>query len=196
MLARLFLATTGWKPWGTRPEPNQYVLIAAPHTTNWDFPYLIAFAEYFEIKISWMGKHTLFNPPFGWFMRGLGGLPVQRHKRGNLVESLVALFDEYDELGLVVPAEGTRSRVEHWKSGFYHIARNADVPIIMGFLDHDRKLGGFGPAFHTTGDVSEDMDQIRAFYSDKLGKFPELFGPVRLVEEKESEEAVSAPSSD
>ena len=109
----------------------------------------------------------------------------------------MALFDEYDELGLVVPAEGTRSRVEHCKSGFYHIARKADVPIIMGFLDHGRKLGGFGPAFHPTGDVSKDMDQIRAFYSDKLGKFPELFGPVRLVEEEEEEEgAVSAPSSE
>lgn len=188
MLARLFLAATGWTTWGTRPEPAQYVLIAAPHTTNWDFPYLIAFAEYFEMEISWMGKHTLFKPPFGWLMRSLGGIPVQRHKRGNLVENLAGLFDEYDELGLVVPAEGTRARVEHWKSGFYHIARKAEVPIIMSFLDYDRKVGGFGTAFHPTGNVSEDMDQVRAFYADKLGKFPELFGPVRLVEEEASKD--------
>ncbi len=188
MLARLFLAATGWTTWGTRPEPAQYVLIAAPHTTNWDFPYLIAFAEYFEMEISWIGKHTLFKPPFGWLMRSLGGVPAQRHKRSNLVENLAGLFDEYDELGLVVPAEGTRARVEHWKSGFYHIARKADVPIIMSFLDYDRKVGGFGAAFHPTGNVPEDMDQVRAFYADKLGKFPELFGPVRLVEEEASKE--------
>lgn len=182
-LARAFLAITGWKPSGVRPDVKQYVLIAAPHTSNWDFPYLIAFAEYFEIEISWVGKHTLFKGVMGPVMRTLGGIPVRRDRRSNLVSSLAELFDEYEELGLVVPAEGTRRRVEYWKSGFYHIARTANVPIVMSFLDYEKKLGGFGPAFHPSGELDRDMDAVRAFYADKKGKFPEHFGPIRLREE-------------
>ena len=182
-LARVFLAATGWKPEGVRPEVSRYVMIAAPHTSNWDFAYLLAFAEYFEIEISWVGKHTLFKPPLGFFMRAVGGLPVRRHKRENLVTSLARVFEEYEELGLAVPAEGTRGHVDHWKSGFYHIAREAEVPIIMSFLDYERKVGGFGPAFYPSGNLSEDMDAVRAFYADKKGKFPELFGTIRLLEE-------------
>ena len=189
MLARIFLAVTGWKPQGVRPEAKQFVLIAAPHTSNWDFPYLLAFAEYFELRISWVGKHTLFRPPFGTVMRALGGLPVRRHERGNLVQGLAALFDSHPDLGLVVPAEGTRVRVRCWKSGFYHIARTADVPIVMSFLDYEAKAGGFGPAFRPSGDLSKDMDAIRAFYADKQGRFPEQFETPRLPEEDERPDA-------
>jgi 1-acyl-sn-glycerol-3-phosphate acyltransferase len=182
---------TGWKPDGLRPEPRQFILIAAPHTTNWDFPYLLAFAEYFELEISWMGKHTLFKWPFGTIMRALGGIPVQRNKRGNLVETLAALFDEYPDLGLVVPAEGTRARVDYWKSGFYHIARAAQVPIVMSYLDYSQKRGGFGPAFHPSGDVRKDMDAVRTFYEGKQGKYPEFFGPIRLREEESPDKPTS-----
>ena len=168
-------------------EGGRFVLIAAPHTTNWDFLYLLAFAELFELKISFMAKHSLFWPPLGWFMRAVGGLPVERHKRGNLVTTLAALFDGGEALGLVVPAEGTRGHVDYWKSGFYHIARTAKVPIVMSFLDYERKVGGFGPAIEATGDVVTDMDAIRAFYGDKKGKYPELFGRIRLREEDEVE---------
>ena len=174
---------TGWKPDGARPAPRQYVLIAAPHTTNWDFAYLLAFAEYFEIKLSWMGKDTLFRGPTGAIMRALGGIPVRRHKRENLVMAMARIFDEHEEIGLAVPAEGTRRRVEYWKSGFYHIAVTAGVPIVMSYLDYDKKLGGFGPAFQPSGDIGKDMDAVRAFYDGKKGKYPNSFGPVRLLEE-------------
>lgn len=195
LLARLFLAITGWKAEGARPEPARYVLIAAPHTSNWDFPYLIAFAALYGIRISWMGKDSLFRRPFGVVMRALGGIPVRRHARENLVIAMARAFDEYDELTLVVPAEGTRGHVEHWKSGFYHIAHTAGVPIVMSYLDYARKVGGFGPVLHPTGDVGEDMDVVRAFYADKLGKYPELFGDIRLLEEKEdSTTSASQPS--
>lgn len=190
-LARLLIAMTGWEPEGVRPEMDRFVLIAAPHTTNWDFLYLLAFAELFELKISFMAKHSLFRPPLGWFMRAVGGLPVERHKRGNLVATLAALFEEHDRLGLVVPAEGTRGHVDYWKSGFYHIARTADVPIVMSFLDYERKVGGFGPAIEATGDVVADMDAVRAFYADKKGKFPERFGHIRLREEDEADPPTS-----
>ena len=188
-LARVFLAATGWKPEGRRPEATRFVLIAAPHTSNWDFPYLLAFAELFDLRISWIGKHTLFRGPFGPLMRALGGIPVRRHERSNLVSQLAALFAGEAALGLVVPAEGTRSRVDHWKSGFYHIAREADVPIVMSFLDYERRVGGFGPALRPTGDVRKDMDTIRSFYADKRGRHPEDFGTPRLLEEETAPEA-------
>lgn len=183
-LARLFLKLTGWEPEGERPTAKKYVLIAAPHTTNWDFPYTLALAQIFNINIRWMGKHTLFAFPFGGIMKALGGIPIKRHTRGNLVQAMADDFVNHDELALTVPTEGTRSRVQYWKSGFYHIARKANVPIVMGYLDYKRKRGGFGPAFYPSGDLKKDMDAIRAFYADKTGKYPENFGPVRLKEEE------------
>jgi 1-acyl-sn-glycerol-3-phosphate acyltransferase len=182
-LARTLFYVTGWKPDGVRPEAKKYVLIAAPHTTNWDFIYLIAFAAFFEIEISWMGKHTLFRWPFGFLARALGGIPVRRNRSEKMVTAMARTFDEHEELGLVVPAEGTRSYVEYWKSGFYHIATTANVPIVMSYLDYTRKIGGFGPAFFPSGNLRQDMDAVRAFYQGRQGKHPELFGPIRLREE-------------
>jgi 1-acyl-sn-glycerol-3-phosphate acyltransferase len=182
-LARGFLKLTGWESEGARPLAPRFVLIAAPHTSNWDLAYLLALAELFDVRVSWMGKHSLFRPPLGFLMRRVGGIPVVRHRRGNLVSEAAQTFSERDELALVVPAEGTRSYVPHWKSGFYHIARSAKVPIVLGYLDYARKRGGFGPAIEATGDVRRDMDEIRDFYADKVGKYPDQFGAVRLKEE-------------
>jgi 1-acyl-sn-glycerol-3-phosphate acyltransferase len=106
-----------------------------------------------------------------------------RERRGNLVAEAARRFAELDDLALVVPAEGTRAYVPHWRSGFYHIARGAEVPIVLGFLDYARRRGGFGPALLPTGDVRRDMDEIREFYADKVGKYPDRFGEVRLKEE-------------
>jgi len=176
---------TGWTPDGDRPDVSRFVLIAAPHTTNWDFIYLIVFAAYYELQVSWMGKASLFRGPFGPVMRALGGIPVQRHKRENLVVSMARAFDDRPVLGLVVPAEGTRAHVDYWKSGFYHIARTANVPIIMSYLDYTKKTGGFGPAFFPSGDLGRDMDSVRKFYEGRQGKYPAHFGRIRLREEDE-----------
>jgi 1-acyl-sn-glycerol-3-phosphate acyltransferase len=116
-------------------------------------------------------------------MRAAGGIPVVRHRRGNLVEQAAQLLRDSDALALVVPSEGTRGYVPHWKSGFYHIARAADVPIVMGYLDYSRKRGGFGPELIPTDDVRADMEEIRAFYADKVGRHPEQTGEIRLKEE-------------
>ena len=159
------------------------MLIAAPHTSNWDLVYLLALSEVFGVRVSWMGKDAIFRPPFGWLMRRLGGIPVVRHQRGNLVAQATHRFATSPDLALVVPAEGTRGAVEHWKSGFYHIARSADVPIVLGYLDYARRRGGFGPSLLATGDVRKDMDQIREFYADKIGKYPDQFAEPRLREE-------------
>jgi 1-acyl-sn-glycerol-3-phosphate acyltransferase len=182
-LASLFLRSSGWEAEGDRPAAKKYVLIAAPHTSNWDLFYVLALAWLLRVKISWMGKHTLFRGPMGTVMRALGGIPVRRSRSGNMVEQMADSFAGAGSLVLIVPAEGTRSYVPHWKSGFYHIARRAQVPIVLGYLDYARKRGGFGPELIPTGNVREDMDEIRAFYADVTGKYPEKFGEIRLKEE-------------
>ena len=185
LLARALLGVLGWKIEGEKPLHRKYVLIAAPHTSNWDFPMMIAFAWAFEMQISWMGKESLFRAPFGWVMRWLGGIPIQRRSKNNVVDSMVAAFQERDDLILVVPTEGTRARTEYWKSGFYHIARGADVPIVPSYLDFGQKRGGFGPALPMSGEVHRDMDLLRGFYAPMNGLYPENFTTPRLREETE-----------
>ncbi len=182
-LARWFLKLTGWEAEGAQPSERRFVLIAAPHTSNWDLAYMLALAAIFDVRVSWMGKHVLFRPPFGWVMRRLGGIPIVRHRRGDMVSHMAKAFEGRDSLALVVPAEGTRAYVPHWKSGFYHIARTANVPIVLGYLDYARRRGGFGPGVLPSGDIRRDMDEIRDFYADKIGKHPDQFGEVRLKEE-------------
>ncbi|MFT4519689.1 MAG: 1-acyl-sn-glycerol-3-phosphate acyltransferase [Halioglobus sp.] len=182
-LARWLLRALGWKLGGIRPTHNHYILIAAPHTSNWDFPLMIAFATAFDIKITWMGKDTLFRPPMGTVMRALGGIPIIRHKNRNVVSSMVDAFSTVKQMALVVPTEGTRELTQHWKSGFYHIARQANVPIVPSFLDWGSRVGGFGPALVSSGNVSEDMQYFRDFYAGMRGRFPHQFGPIKLKEE-------------
>ncbi len=182
-IGKMFLRLTGFETEGGRPVERRFVLIAAPHTSNWDLPLMLAMSWVFDMRVSWMGKHVLFNPPHGFFFRWLGGIAIHRETRNDRVKQMAEEFAKRDELCLVVATEGTRSYTPHWKSGFYHIAKQAGVPIVMSYLDFERKRGGFGPALMPTGDITADMDQIRAFYSDKVGKRPDLFGPVRLKEE-------------
>ncbi len=182
-VAKLFLRLTGWQPEGCRPVPDKYVLIAAPHTSNWDLPYLLAFAAVFDVHITWMGKHTLFRGPMGWIMRRLGGMPIRRDRSSDRVQQMTRAIEAADSIALVVPAEGTRSYTANWNSGFYHIARSADVPIVLSYLDYARRRGGFGSELMPSGDISQDMDEIRAFYEDKQGRYPEKMGEIRLKEE-------------
>jgi 1-acyl-sn-glycerol-3-phosphate acyltransferase len=187
LLARAWLRATGWGPEGERPAAARFVLIAAPHTSNWDLVHLLALAEVYGLRVSWMGKHTLFRPPAGWLFRALGGISIRREERADRVAAMAREFAAREHFALVVPSEATRSWAPYWKSGFYHIARRAEVPIVMGFLDYGRRRGGFGPALVASGDVKRDMDVIRAFYADKVAKYPEHFGPVRLREETPAE---------
>lgn len=158
-------------------------MIAAPHTTSWDLPFMLATAYAMRVPISWMGKKELFRFPFGWILRGLGGVPVDRGSRGGRVASAVDAFKKTPGLVLAVPAEGTRKGGGQWKSGFYYIAHGANVPIGLGYLDYARKTCGLGGFVTPTGDMRADMDRIRAFYVDVRGKHPALEGEVRLVEE-------------
>ncbi len=188
-IAESFLRWNGWEPEGQSPTARKFVLIAAPHTSNWDLAYLLALSVRFDVKVHWMGKHSLFRGPMGWTMRRLGGIPIRRHLRENVVQQMVRQFEERDELCLTVPSEGTRGFVPYWKSGFYHIAVGAKVPIVPAFLDFGKKRAGFGPAIMPTGDVHVDMDTIRAFYEpmDAKGFRNDLVGPIRLREEEKTD---------
>jgi 1-acyl-sn-glycerol-3-phosphate acyltransferase len=182
----------GWRVEGTLPETRKFVFIAAPHTSNWDLPFMLATAYILGVEISWMGKHTLFEGPFGWFMRALGGIPVNRTAPQGLVQQVAAVFQRSDTLILAIPPEGTRKKVAYWKSGFYHIARSAQVPIGLSFLDFGRKVAGLGPLITPTGDIRADMEQVRAFYRDIRGKHPALESEPRLREEDASTEEAQA----
>lgn len=182
-VGRLGLVFTGWQLDGSKPEVPRFVLIAAPHTSNWDLLHLLLLAWSCGIRVSWMGKHTLFRGPMGPVMRMLGGVPVRRDRRNDLVKQMADVFAERDELVLTVPPEATRSRSEFWKSGFYRIAMAAGVRIHFGYLHYPTKTGGFGQYIEPTGDVARDMDAIRDFYQDKVGLYPEEFGPIRLADE-------------
>lgn len=158
-------------------------MIAAPHTSNWDFPLTLALARVSGVRISWLGKTSLFRGPAGPIMRRLGGVAIDRSAPGGMVDSLAAAFEDHDRLVLVVPAEGTRSRTEHWKSGFYRIAQKAEVPIVCAFVDRRSRTGGFGLVLAPSGDLVADMDRIRAFYTGMEGLKPGRFGEIRLKDE-------------
>jgi 1-acyl-sn-glycerol-3-phosphate acyltransferase len=149
---------------------------------------MLAASFVFRLRISWLGKHTLFRPPFGWFMRALGGVPIDRGSPQGMVGSVAAKLTAADQLVIAVPPSGTRSRRDHWKSGFYWIAHTAQVPVICGYLDYSRRRAGLGFLFVPTGDVKADMEQVRAFYADKRGKKPENESTVLLREELEGSE--------
>ena len=158
-------------------------MIAAPHTSNWDLPFMLAVSWVLGVRPSWLGKRELFRWPAGWLMRRLGGLPIDRGVRANVVEQVVRRFSESERLFLVVPPSGTRSRAEHWKSGFYFMARDAGVPIVCAYLDYRRKRGGIGPTIVPTDDLADDMQRIRDAYAGVTARYPEFETPVRLREE-------------
>ena len=182
-LARVFLRLYGWKVEGALPPSVKGIAIAAPHTSNWDMPFMLAVSFLLGVRPSWLGKRELFRWPFGGFMRWLGGIPVDRRKSTNLVAQVVECFADVDRLFLVIPPSGTRRRATHWKSGFYHIARGARVPVLCTFLDYRRKVGGIGPVFVPTGDVRADMEVIRTFYGGVAGLHPRNATPAYLPEE-------------
>lgn len=171
-LSVVILRLIGWRVVGSVPERSRYVLIGAPHTSNWDFVLMLLAMLKVGMDPHWLGKKNLFAFPFGGFMRWLGGIPVDRSKSNNLVDQLVEQFGRRDELILLIPPEGTRAKVERWKSGFYYVAQGAGVPILLGFIDSSRKEMGFGPLFHPTGDYDADLVRIREFYADKRGIRP------------------------
>lgn len=175
--SRLVLRLTGWRIEGALPpQASKCVVIAAPHTSNWDLPYTLMAAFVLELHPYWMGKAQIFRWPFGPLMRWLGGIPVNREQSNNLVAaSVAALTEAQGPVQLIVPPEGTRSKVTHWKTGFYWIAHGAKLPIQLSYLDFGERRAGLGPLYHPSGDIERDMVEIKAFYAPFRGKNPRQF---------------------
>jgi len=168
-LAILILKLIGWTSIGSKVPVPKYVLIAAPHTSNWDFPLMLLVVLELRLQLYWMGKHTLFPFPFSGLMKWLGGIPINRAKSHNVVYEIVDQFKNNDNFVVLVPPEGTRRKVSAWKTGFYHIANSAEIPILMGYVDAEKKEAGFADFFYPTGDLDKDMKEIRGFYAEKKG---------------------------
>jgi 1-acyl-sn-glycerol-3-phosphate acyltransferase len=173
VLSQMILFCLGWKTKGRVPDVPKYVMIAAPHTSNWDYFYTLLIAFVLKEPIYAMGKKSLTTGIFGGIMKWLGILPIDRSKSNNVVEQTIEQFNTNDKLTILVPPSGTRNKVMYWKTGFYYIAYGASVPIALGFVDYGRKTGGIGPLFYPTGDIEKDMHEIKKFYSDIKGKNPE-----------------------
>ncbi len=175
LLARITLFCFGWKAIGPAPTDKKYLFVAAPHTSNWDLFFMVLIASILKVKLYWMGKDSIFNPPFKHIMLWMGGIPIDRSKSNDVVAAMIDTYNNCDELIIAVPPEGTRSQTTYWKTGFYHIANGANIRICLGYLDFAKKEGGIGPMFAPTGDIDKDMKEIKAFYKTKTGKYPDRF---------------------
>ena len=188
-------AIGGWRFVTPLPTVDKYVTLGWPHTSNMDGLVMLLLANAHGMEINWLIKDDWDVPILGAVMKGWGAVYVRRSKSHGLVEQMVEEFERRDHLALLVPPEGTRSRVDHWKSGFYHIAHGAKVPVIPAFMDYSRKQAGFGPPVEITGNARADMDQLRAFYAkgDYKGRFPDEVGPIRLRDEADADDAGDQP---
>jgi 1-acyl-sn-glycerol-3-phosphate acyltransferase len=160
---------------------KKYVIIGAPHTSNWDFPLTLLALSALGLQFCWVGKHTLFRGPLRFLFSSIGGIPVDRgtHSSG-LVDDMIALFQARSSMILAIAPEGTRSKKSHWKTGFYHIARAAEVPLALGYIDYGKKEIGVGKWFNPTDIPEDDILIIKTFYAGKTGKFPEKQSDIRI----------------
>ncbi len=184
-ISRIILKIMGWKVVGTfPPEIKKCILIAAPHTSMWDF-ILGRLAFYrFGIKVKFLIKVELFRFPFGGLLKSLGGIPVNRGKKNNMVDYVAEQLINSEKLIIVITPEGTRKYNAHWKKGFYHIALRANVPLVMAFIDYKKKEGGVGGILYPSGNFEEDFKTIEDFYSGCNAKYPEKYNLSEMYKDK------------
>ena len=168
-VAKFIFKILGWKVINELPDEKKYVLIAAPHTSNWDFPLGLLAKFSLKLKLKYLGKGALFDSPFGWFFRALGGIPVYRKQKLNMVDQMVEQFAMRDKLCLIMTPEGTRGQVREWKSGFYRIALAAGVPIVFAADDSVSKTVKCDRVFWPTGDYEKDIIEIRSYFAGCVG---------------------------
>ena len=177
--SKLILGLRGWEiDYNTQEHGKKFIVIAAPHTSNWDFVYALPAMHLMGIKnLRYLIKNSLFFFPLKYLFYLTGGIPVDRSKKNELTANLQRMIKESEEIYLMFPPEGTRSRVERWKTGFYYTAMETGLPIILGYMDYKSRKLGFGEVFYPTGDIKKDMLKIEAYYADKGAKYPEKFNP-------------------
>ncbi|TVR23366.1 MAG: glycerol acyltransferase [Anaerolineaceae bacterium] len=173
---------SGWRGEGQMPDVDKFVMIAVPHTSNWDFFHMIPLAIHFKRRPMTLIKSAVFRwPLIGWLVRRIGGIAVDRSRSSDFVNQAVEVIAAHERFVLVVAPESTRSRGEYWRSGFYYIALKAGIPIVPGYLDYRRKVGGVGPALYPSGDIEADIAILRRFYAGYgHGKYPDQATPVRV----------------
>ena len=188
VIGKLLCWLTGWRMVGEIHQVPKAVLIASPHTSNWDIVYALMSGWSVGLSFHFLIKASYLHGPLGWLIRALNGIPVDRSAPQGLVEQAAERFAENEALLLMVPAAGTRSHRPHWKSGFYWMAKEARVPISLGFLDYPSKRASLGPLLYPGDDLGADMDTIRAHYEGKQGKYPDKVSRIRLRAEDSAEE--------
>ena len=180
-LSKFVLRLIGWRVVGRMPDIPKFVLAGAPHTSNWDFVMFLLLVFYLRADVRYMGKSELFRWPIGGFFRWCGGYPVDRSKPQGLVEQMARAIRESERFILVITPEGTRKKVREWKSGFYHIAKQANIPVVTGYVDSRVKACGIGPTFPLTDDMEADMKAIRSFFAGKVGIRPHRTSELELT---------------
>ncbi len=184
---------TGWRVVGQVPDTPKMIVVAAPHTSNWDLIFLLGAAFTLRLRVNWLGKDSLFRTPLGPLLRFVGGIPVDRSRANNMVAAIVEQIGEGAGCAIVIPPAGTRSKTEYWKSGFYWIAVGAQIPLVCGYLDYAKKEAGLGLSFVPNGEVSTDMDRLRDFYGDITGRYPDQKSRI-LLRQEVSDESSDSPS--
>lgn len=171
----IYLRLAGWKVRGDWPNVGKAVLVAAPHTSNWDGINMLATAGFYRVKLRWMGKKSLTQGPFGWLIKWLGCVPIDRSSANDVVRAMADAFAAEERMILAVPPEGTRSAVRQWKTGFYHIARASGVPLILSVLDYGTKTVSLAALVTPSGDYEADLRLIQSHYANAVGRRPEKF---------------------
>lgn len=172
LISNAIMRSAGWRVDGKLPDLPKFIIIGAPHTSNWDFLLFLGIIFRLKADARYMGKAELFRPPYGWFFYWCGGIPVDRKKSTGLVEQMVEAFNRSERLILVIAPEGTRHHVTEWKRGFYHIAKSAGIPIVMAKVDGKQKITHVGEVFHLTEDMEADMQSIQEVFAGYEGINP------------------------
>lgn len=182
-VARCWLALWRWKVVAPpAPLPDKFVLVGAPHTTNWDFPLMLAITRRLGVKVHFLGKDSLFRGLMGVIMRALGGIAVDRSRHHGVIAALLAEYQRRESVWLAIAPEGTRSWVPHLKSGFYHLCVEGRLPCALGFIDYGTRTVGIERYVQFSGDVSKDLQLLRDYYATKRGRRPQLAGAIQFKE--------------
>lgn len=180
IISNFILNLFGWSVDKNLPPDKKYIIIGAFHTSNWDFPLTLLGLSAMGLKFNWVGKDSLFKWPLGIFFKSIGGIAVDRSLHTGFIKKIANLYDNYDELTIALAPEGTRSKTEYWKSGFYYIALEANIPVALGYIDYPNKKIGVGKYFIPGGDIEKDLLIIKDFYKNKKGKHPKKQGNIQI----------------
>jgi len=183
-LAAFILRLIGWRTVYTVPPGPKAVVIVYPHTSNWDFPIGMLFKMRHGVDLHWAGKDTLFRGPMNVLFRCLGGVPINRREATGMIRQLTEAYALKESFSICIAPEGTRSKSDHWKTGFYRLALSTGLPLGLGFIDYGSKCAGIARWVTLSGDEAADLAMLRAYYADKKGLYPEKAGDIRFRERR------------